>query len=76
MTSLPHLWITDLLPDTLAKLVEGFMEQGGGDQTDTRNGLGQRFEREEAAAAAVRRTAPGENPITRLNVRLNAASDS
>jgi hypothetical protein len=27
-------------------------------------------------AAAVRRTAPGENPITRLNVRLKAASDS
>jgi Polyketide cyclase / dehydrase and lipid transport len=23
------VWITDLLPDTLAELVEGFMEQGG-----------------------------------------------
>jgi hypothetical protein len=36
---------------------------------------GHQFEREEAAAA-VRRTTPGENPITRLKVRLNAASDS
>jgi hypothetical protein len=23
------VWITDLLPDTIAELVEGFMEQGG-----------------------------------------------
>jgi uncharacterized protein YndB with AHSA1/START domain len=40
------VWITDLLPDTLAELVEGFMEWGGGDQTDGRNGRGLRFERE------------------------------
>jgi hypothetical protein len=32
-------------------------------------------ERDETVAA-VRRTTPGENPITRLNVRLKAASDS
>ena len=35
---------------------------------------GHPVEREEAPA--LRRTAPGENPITRLNERLNAASDS
>ena len=35
---------------------------------------GHQFEPEEVAA--LRRTAPGDNPIMRLNVRLKAASDS
>jgi hypothetical protein len=45
-----------------------------------RHPIGQRLSRhqvgDEEAAVVVRRIAPGENPITRLNVRLKAASDS